>query len=93
MEKIRLKLSQRGDQSICYVNGRALGMLPEARGRLYQRIAEIRRASPRSPAEIDPDPAVRNEHVITVVDECMRARIEEITFTMPLPELKRKTGR
>ena len=91
-EKIRLKLSLRGDQCICMVNGKAVGVLPEAQGRVFERIRRIRSASPKSPAEIDPDPAVPHRYVVNLIDECMRANVKEINFTAPLPALRVRRG-
>jgi len=92
VEKIRLKLSLRGDQCICMVNGKAVGVLPEARGRVFERIRRLHSALPKSPAEIDPDPAVPHRHVVSLIDECMRADVKEINFTAPLPALRVRRG-
>ncbi|MBN2490440.1 MAG: biopolymer transporter ExbD [Planctomycetes bacterium] len=89
-EDIRLKLSARGGQCVCAVMGRPVGALPEDRGRIYEHIRRLRRAMPESPAIIDADPAVAHGHVVTLVDECIRARIDEITFAAALPALARK---
>jgi len=92
VEKIRLKLSLRGDQCICMVNGRAIGALPEARSRVFERIRSIHRALPESPAEIDPDPAVPHRYVVNLIDECIRADVKEIMFTAALPALRVRKG-
>ena len=91
-ETIRLKMSMRGDQCICMVNGQAIGTLPEARSRIYDRIRRLRRALPESPAEIDPDPAVPHKHVVSLIDECIRAKVTKIHFTGALPALSVKRG-
>lgn len=90
VEKIRIKLSLRASDCICYINGQAMGVLPGAEKRVYERIRQLKAASDKSPAEIDPDPRVPHKHVVAIVDECMRARLKEITFTGALPELKKK---
>jgi biopolymer transport protein ExbD len=90
VEKIRIKLSLRGDQCICYINGRAIGILPGAETKAYEKIRQLKQASAKSPAEIDPDPRVPHKFVVSIVDECMRAKLKEITFTGALPELKKK---
>jgi len=90
IEKIRIKLSLRGEQCICYVNGRPVGVLPGSETKVYDRIKQLKMASEKSPAEIDPDPKVPHKYVVAVVDECMRAKLAEITFTGALPELKKK---
>jgi biopolymer transport protein ExbD len=89
-EDIRVKLSQRGDRCLFAVKGRFLGVLPQDRDKLFDRIRGLRQALPDSPAVIDADPAVAHGNVVTVVDECIRARVAEITFAGALPELKRK---
>ena len=89
-EDIRVKLSQRGDQCLFAVRGRFGGVLPQDRGKLYDRIRRLREALPDSPAVIDVDPAVAHGHVVTVVDECLRAQVVEITFAGALPELKKR---
>lgn len=91
IEKIRIKLSlRRGKECICYINGRPIGILPGAQKKVYERIRQLKRASEKSPAEIDPDPRVPHGFVVNVVDECMRAKLAEITFTGALPDLKKK---
>jgi len=90
IEKIRIKLSLRGADCLCYINGIAIGVLPGSETRVYERIRKLKAASEKSPAEIDPDPRVPHKHVVAIVDECMRAKLAEITFTGALPELKKK---
>jgi len=90
IEKIRIKLSLSGDRCICFVNGKAEGTLPGAEKKVYDKIRRLKQASEKSPAEIDPDPRVPHKYVVSIVDECMRARLREITFTGALPELKKK---
>ena len=90
VEKIRIKLSLQGERCICYINGISQGIMPEAAKQAYKRIAALKAASEKSPAEIDPDPKVAHKHVVSIVDECMRAKLSEITFTGALPDLKKK---
>ncbi|MBN2490621.1 MAG: biopolymer transporter ExbD [Planctomycetes bacterium] len=90
VEKIRIKLSLRGAECGVFINGQYLGILPGVEKRVYERIRQLKAASDKSPAEIDPDPRVPHKHVVAVVDECMRARLKEITFTGALPELTRR---
>ena len=92
VEKIRLKLSMSGGRCICFVNGRAAGTVPASLRTVYDRLRQIRRALPESPVEIDPDPTVPHKHVVSVMDECIRARATEINFVAALPELKVKRG-
>jgi len=92
-EDIRVKLSQRGDRCLFAVKGRFIGVLPQDRAKLYDRIRGLRQAMPDSPAVIDADPAVTHGNVVTVVDECMRARVAEITFAGALPDLKKRSAR
>ncbi len=92
VEKIRIQLSLRGAQCICYINGRAMGVMPGAAPAAYKRIMELKNASDKSPAEINPDPKVQHKYVIDILDECMRANLTEITFTGALPELKKRTS-
>lgn len=91
IEPMRIALSMRGSTCICALNGRSLGAMPDARGALYRRLEALRRASPNSPAEIAPDPTVSHGHVITVLDECMRADVGEVRFAAALPPLKRRS--
>jgi len=91
VEKIRIKLSLRqGRDCICYINGKPIGILPAAQKKVFERIRQLKRASEESPAEIDPDPKVPHGFVVNVVDECLRAKLKEITFTGALPDLKKK---
>lgn len=90
VEKIRIKLSLRGSDCICYINGKPLGLMPEVAPMAYKKIHQLKTASEKSPAEIDPDPRVPHKYVVSIVDECMRAKLAEITFTGALPELKKK---
>jgi biopolymer transport protein ExbD len=92
IEKIRLKLSLRGDQCICMVNGKAVGVLPGARSRVFERIRHLHNALPESPVEIDPDPAVPHLYVVNLIDECMRADVKDINFTAALPALRVRRG-
>ncbi len=91
-EKIRLKLSMSGGRCLCFVNGRATGTVPGSLRTVYDRLRQIRRASPKSPVEIDPDPTVPHKHVVSVLDECIRAKATEINFVAALPALKLKRG-
>ncbi len=91
VEPMRIALSMRGETCVCALNGSAIGTMPEARDRLYQRLAAIRRASPESEAEIAPDPTVSHGHVIGVLDECMRADVAEVRFAAALPPLRRRS--
>ena len=88
IEKIRLKVSMSGDRCLCAVNGRVVATLPKGLSKVYEQIHRIRSASPGSPTEIDPDPAVPHKHVVSLIDECIRAKVSEILFTAPLPALK-----
>lgn len=90
VEKIRVKLSMSGQRTICYINGKSVGEMPGAVKLAYEKIAALKRASEKSPGEIDPDPKVAHKHVVAIVDECMRANLTEITFTGALPDLKKK---
>ena len=89
-EKIRLKLSMSGGRCICFVNGRATGTVPASLRTVYDRVRQIRRTLPESPVEIDPDPSVPHKHVVSVLDECIRAKAREINFVAALPALKVK---
>ncbi len=93
VEKIRIKLSLRGADCICYINGKPLGIMPTAATKAYKTIHRLKTASENSPAEIDPDPKVPHKYVVSIVDECMRAKLAEITFTGALPELKKKKAK
>jgi biopolymer transport protein ExbD len=90
VEKIRIKLSLRGEQCLCYINGRPVGVLPGAEKAAFDQIKRLKMASEKSPAEIDPDPRVAHKFVVSIIDECLRAKLQEITFTGALPELKKK---
>ncbi len=90
IEKLRLKLSMRGERCICFLNGRCIGAFPEASKAVFTRLNALRKANPESPAEIDPDPRVPHKHVVSLLDECLRSRVKEITFTGPLPALKKR---
>ena len=89
-EKIRLKLSMSGGRCVCFVNGKATGTVPSSLKAVYDRVRQIRRALPESPVEIDPDPSVPHKHVVSVLDECIRAKAREINFVAVLPALKVK---
>jgi len=93
VEKIRIKLSLRGTDCLCYINGRPIGIMPRARTKAYERIAQLKKACEKSPAEIDPDPKVPHKFVVNIVDECMRAKLAEITFTGALPDLKKRKAK
>ena len=90
VEKIRVKLSLQGERCICYINGKSVGVMPDAARPAYEKIAALKRASEKSPGEIDPDPKVPHKFVVSIVDECLRANLTEITFTGALPDLKKK---
>ena len=89
-EKIRVKLSLRGKKCICYLNGRAVGLLPGSERLVYERVRTLARALPESPAEIDPDPSVPHGFVVNVLDECIRAKVKSVEFTAALPELRKR---
>jgi hypothetical protein len=93
VEKIRIKLSLRGEECVCYINGKSFGYMPAATEPAYGEIMRLKSASEKSPAEIDPDPRVPHKHVVSIIDECMRANLKEITFTGALPDLKKRAAK
>lgn len=96
VEWIRIRLEMKDQRCRCSINDCPAGVVPGARKAIYRKIRGLLRESPRSPAHIHAGPDVHHQLVVNVMDECLRAGVEEIFFVFPAsmaPELKFKRAR
>ena len=84
--RIRVKLSNQGERCICYVNGKSVGPMPDARAPASKRIKTLRK-NDQTWVDIDPDPKVPHRHVIEIIEACRRAKVKNVSFTGALPDL------
>ncbi len=82
-EWIRIRLQIQDRRCLCSINDRPAGVVPGAKKAIYRKIRGLLRESPRRPAHICAGPRVRHQLVVNVMDECIRAGVEDILFTLP----------
>jgi biopolymer transport protein ExbD len=79
-DKIRITLVIKNDLCLAYVNGRCVGPLPDARTEVREMLKDLN-SGPDAMAQIEPGAGVRHWSVVTIVDECRRAKISRIAFS------------
>lgn len=78
--EVVIKLSEQEGKLNITMNNRNLASLDEL-GQLLQEIAKIR---PDVPVILDPEPAVKIQHVITVYDTCREVGFLRVQFATPV---------
>jgi len=79
MEKIDIDIKLSNSASLGFtvaINGKKMATL----SRFYDTVADFRRADPEAKATIYAHKGVQYGHVVKIVNECLRARMTQITF-------------
>ncbi len=79
-DKIQIHLAIREGRCLCYVNGRCVGPLPDAAGKVHKMLEHLY-SGPDAMVQIEPRTGVRLQSVVTIVDQCRRAKISRIAFS------------
>jgi len=88
LKRIRVRLAMRGKRCWCYMNGQPAGPMPEAARSAYGLLKALNEDSPRN-VDIDYDGILLGP-VVSIVEQCRKAKIASVTFVDPLPMKPKK---
>jgi biopolymer transport protein ExbD len=78
-DKIDIKLARRRDDTICYMNGRAAGLMSKHVKKFGEFLARYH-DGPDTTVVIDPDPRITHQDVMTLLEVCRGRNIDNIAF-------------
>jgi biopolymer transport protein ExbD len=72
--RIFIRLAASPEGCACSINGESFGLLPGCATKVYEKLLELKPDAEQGWMEIDPEPEVALQHVITIWDTCVRVR-------------------
>ncbi|MBN2490951.1 MAG: terpene cyclase/mutase family protein, partial [Planctomycetes bacterium] len=93
--RILLRLAASPGGCACSINGESVGLLPDCATKVYEKLLALEPDPEQGWMEIDAEPAVSFQHVITIWDACVRVRRARATaegkvrlsgIRLPFPE-------
>ena len=80
VDKIFVNLVRKDGKCICFVDRRAVGVMPECVEKLRKRLTALYHG-PETMVQIEPGEGVRHQTVVNVVEACRRVKISRIAFS------------